>query len=136
MRILKQIYGIARSCWPEIQGRVRVLTDEGMLIDSGACLLHDAYDPAEKWVRWRDQGFKIGPFISPDYIDKVEDKAIWKEFLVRGLGVKAGASPEDIERFAEWLTERRLVQRGFKIMSRGGKGYDLLVEGNRGDIYM
>jgi hypothetical protein len=80
------------------------------------------YGATERWSRWKDKGFAIGPFVSPKYLEKQkpEEASSWKEFFVSVLGVKKSASSEEIERFAEWFTERRLSEKGYRIIGKGG----------------
>ena len=69
IRILKQLYQVLSSCW-EKPISIKVFTDDGRMVHSTECLLHDSYNPIERWVTWRDKGFVIGPFISPEYLDQ------------------------------------------------------------------
>lgn len=98
------------------------------MVHSTECLLHDSYNPIERWVTWRDKGLVIGPFISSEYLDQPDEAPTCREFLVKALGVKEKASKEDIERFALWYTEIKLREKGYDIKGRKGEGYDLEVE--------
>lgn len=133
MRMLKHLYESELSpCWGEPL-TMKVITDEGLVMDSTQCLLHDAYNPEEKWAKWKDRGFRLCPFITPGYIEDSGPESIsaWREFLMRALGVRSKASSEDVERFALWFAESKLRDMGYTIEGRGGEGYDLIVR--RGD---
>ncbi|MGC8988227.1 DUF3883 domain-containing protein [Infirmifilum sp.] len=131
IRMLKQLYEVLKPCWGKQILRVKVLSDQGQLVDSTECLLHDEYAAEEKWTKWRDQGFEVGPFVSPSYNDDPRNVASWRDFFVRVLGVKDKAPSETVERFALWFAEKKLKERGYEVYAREGKGYDLLVK--RGD---
>lgn len=127
LRVLKRLYGFLSRCWNEPVS-IKVFTDDNRLVYSTECLLHDKYNPTEKWVAWRDRGFDIGPFISVDYIEDLTEAPTWRDFLVRALGVREEASKEDVERFALWYAERKLQERGYVIKVHKGEGYDLEAE--------
>ena len=127
LRTLKRLYQLLSSCWSEPMS-IKVFTDDNRIVHSTECLLHDKYNPTEKWVMWKKQGFDIGPFISPDYLEDPAEASTWREFLVKAFGVKEKASKEDIERFALWYTEIKLREKGYEIKGRRGEGYDLEVE--------
>ncbi|HHC19064.1 MAG TPA: DUF3883 domain-containing protein [Euryarchaeota archaeon] len=124
---MKQLYQVLSSCW-EKPISIKVFTDDGRMVHSTECLLHDSYNPIERWVTWRDKGLVIGPFISSEYLDQPDEAPTCREFLVKALGVKEKASKEDIERFALWYTEIKLREKGYDIKGRKGEGYDLEVE--------
>jgi len=135
IRILKQLYQVLSSYWDEPK-RVRVFTDDNRLVYSTECLLHDKYNPEEKWVIWREKSFMIGPFISPEYLSQHDDPSTWRKFLVKALGVKEKVSREDIERFAVWYTTKQLQGKGYGTKELKGEGYDILIEKSGKSIYV
>ena len=139
LRALKQLYQYLSQCWKGVIN-VRVLTDDGRLVPATECLLHDDYNPTEKWVVWKTQGFTdIGPFISPEYLESKElnEVTTWHDFLTKALGVRERASEEDVERFALWYAEKKLMEKGYDIKGRRGEGYDLeITDGLGRTIYV
>jgi hypothetical protein len=117
-------YYSSAAQWDEI--RVKLVTDEDSFAYSDQLLLHDDYGAAEQWFKWKAMGFPIGPFVSPKYLKKSEDAFIWKKFLVEVLGVKESVSSEVVERFAEWFAEKKLSEKGYRIVGKGGE-YDFKV---------
>jgi len=124
--------------------RVKLVTDEDNFAYLDQLLLHDIYGAAEQWFKWKAMSFVIGPFVSPKYLEKPEDAPYWRRFLVEILGVKDSVSEDVVGRFAEWFTERKLSEKGYKIVSRGGEcdfkvdvGEEVIcieVKGRRGNI--
>jgi hypothetical protein len=111
--------------WDKI--RVKLVTDEDRFAYSDQLLLHDVYDPDEPWFKWKAIGFLIGPFVSPKYLEKREDVSYWKKFLVEVLNVKGNVSIEVVEKFAEWFVEKKLGEKEYRIISKGGE-CDLKVD--------
>jgi hypothetical protein len=115
VRFLKGLYDLGfktyleETHWKEL-APLKLVTDEGILADSDRCLLHDEYGPREKWAKWRDEGFPVGPFVSPKYIDDPSKVSSWRDFF-RNLGVREEAGAELVERFAEWFVERELASK-------------------------
>ena len=136
IRVLKQLYQMF-PCWLEARRlKVKILTDDDGFVYSTECLLHDNYKPKEMWSVWRDRGFTIGPFVSPEYIDRADSENIhgWRSFFVEVLGVKEEASKEDVERFALWFTKRKLEGNGYRV-EEARDGYDLRVVGSNNETY-
>jgi len=130
VRFLKLLYIALRSYVPREYlkrafGGLKLLTDEDKLVDSDQCFLHDAYGPEEKWVAWRDRGFKIGPFVSLKYMTDDSEVSSWREFF-RDVGIMENAKNEIIANFAVWFVEKRLAEMGYTV-TPGGTGYDLHV---------
>ena len=136
IRVLKQLYQTI-PCWLEAKKlKVKILTDDGEFTYSTECLLHHDYKPKENWSIWRDRGFnKIGPFVSPEYIDRADSENIysWRKFFVEALGVKEEAK-EYVEEFALWFTRRKLEESGYRV-EKAGDGYDLRVIGSNNETY-
>jgi hypothetical protein len=132
VRFLKRVYEVGlKTCLERLSerfGSIKLITDDGKLVYSNECLLHDEYSPEEKWAGWRSKGFSIGPFVSPKYLEDASKVSSWREFF-KSLGVKESVEKERdiVRRFAEWFVEKRLEERGYKVVSRGGEGYDLRV---------
>ena len=101
--------------------RVRLVTDEGSFAYSDQLLLHDAYGADEQWCKWKATGFAIGPFVSPEYLEKTEEAPHWRKFFVKVLEVKESVSSEVVERFAEWFVEKKLGEKGYRIIGKGGE---------------
>jgi hypothetical protein len=99
--------------------RVKLVTDEDSFAYSDQLLLHDIYDAKEQWSKWKANGFTIGPFVSPKYLEKPEEARSWKEFFVNVLGVKEIADIEEVEEFAKWFTKRKLEEKGYRIIGKG-----------------
>jgi len=119
VRLLHRLWQQSSSAqWGKVM--VKLVTDEDSFAYSDQLLLHDIYGATERWFKWKDKGFAIGPFVSPRYLEKPEEAPSWKEFFVNVLGVKKSASSEEIERFAEWFTEIRLSGKGYRIVGKGG----------------
>ena len=130
VRFLKLLYMAFRPYVPREYlrrafGRLKLLTDEDKLVDSEQCFLHDAYGPEEKWVAWRDRGFKIGPFVSLKYMTDDSEVSSWREFF-RDVGIMEEANKQIIGDFAVWFVEKMLVEMGYSV-TLGGTGYDLHV---------
>lgn len=105
---------------------VNVLTDEGEIRRSGDVYLHPDYRPKQDWYKWR-HFYSVGPFISNEYLDEAEaDK--WRHFLVKYLGVRETASPEQVRDFAERYAKGKLEDKGYRILSEHGDGYDYEIE--------
>ena len=107
---------------------INVLTDEGMIKKSEDVYLHSAYKPEQDWYRWKNF-YRIGSFISEEYLDEAGADS-WRHFLTKYLGVRERASSEQIEDFAERYVRCKLEERGYKILSEHGDGYDYEVEKN------
>jgi len=140
VRFLKGLYDLGfktyleETHWKEL-APLKLVTDEGILEDSDRCLLHDEYGPKEKWARWRDEGFPVGPFVSPKYIDDPSKVSSWRDFL-RNLGVREEAGTELVERFAEWFVERKLASRGYRVVGKGEEGYDIRAVKGGEEVYV
>ena len=84
IRFLKGLYDLGfktylkETHWKSLV-QLKLVTDEGILADLDRGSLHDEYDPKEKWARWRDEGFPVGPFISHKYIDDPSKVSSWWE---------------------------------------------------------
>ena len=130
VRFLKRLYEAGpKTCLEKLLerfGPIKLVTDDGKLVNSNECLFHDDYGPEEKWAKWRSKGFSIGPFVSPKYLEDSSKTPSWREFF-KSLGVKEGVGTDVVRRFAEWFVEERLKEGGYKVVSRGGEGYDLRV---------
>jgi len=130
VRFLKRLYEAGlKTCFERLSerfGPIKLVTDDGKLVNSSECLLHDDYGPEEKWAKWRSKGFSIGPFVSPKYLEDPSKVPSWREFF-KSLGVKEGVGTDVVRRFAEWFVEERLKEEGYNVVSRGGEGYDLRV---------
>jgi hypothetical protein len=130
VRFLKRLYEVGlKTCLEGLLDRfgpIKLVTDDDKLVYSNECLLHDSYDPEEKWAKWRSKGFSIGPFVSPKYLEDPSKAPSWREFF-KALGVKEGVGTDVVRRFAEWFVEKRLEEKGYEVVSRGGEGYDLRV---------
>jgi Holliday junction resolvase-like predicted endonuclease len=111
--------------WSKI--RVKLVTDVNSFAYSDQLLLHDIYGAAEQWFKWKSMGFPVGPFVTPKYLEKPEDAASWRKFLVEVLGVSDSVSNEVVERFAEWFVEKKLIEKGYRVVGRGGE-CDLKVD--------
>jgi hypothetical protein len=140
IRFLKGLYDLGfktyleETHWKDLTP-LKLVTDEGTLADSDRCLLHDEYGPKEKWARWRDEGFPVGPFVSPRYTDDPSRVSSWRDFF-RNLGVREEAGAELVERFAEWFVERKLASRGYKVVGKGEKGYDIRAVKGGEEVYV
>jgi len=127
VRLLKRLYdSLRRNCSKEIESRgprtVRLVRDDEEFALSDECFLHDAYGPKERWSQWRERGFPVGPFVSPKYLENLSDRkeiTSWREFLTKMLGVKEEAGKEVVEKFAEWFAERKFMERGYRVVSKG-----------------
>jgi hypothetical protein len=134
VRLIKAIYydSLEKECRNQV--KLLLLTDEDKLTYSDQLLFHDAYEPEEKWLRWKEEGFQVGPFVSPRYIENPSNKTevgSWRQFFKEVLGVKEGVGSEIVERFAEWFAEKKLVSRGYRVLGRGeGCDFNLDVGGN------
>jgi len=104
---------------------VNVLTDEGIRGSKDA-FLHSRYRPKEDWMKWKEF-YRVGPFVSDEYIDDGDIQG-WREFFVSVLSVKEEATQEQVERFAEKYVEDKLGERGYKILTRHGEGFDYEVK--------
>jgi len=134
IRFLKRVHdALQPNCWGKAE--LRIVTDEDSFADSGQVLLHDIYDPQEKWYQWKGKGFSIGPFISPKYVGGPAEAPSWREFFTKVLGVRASASDEIVGRFAEWFVETKFRERGYRV-SRGGDGYDFIVNIGGESVYV
>lgn len=132
VRVLKNLYEALRWCWEERKVPVKALADDGSFVDSDQCFMHDDYGPKEKWAKWRDEGFDMGPFVTREYVSHADDVQTWREFLTKVLGVKEEVSgSEPVEDFAVWFAERRLRSKGYEVVRPKTEGYDLLAK--RGD---
>jgi len=148
VRFLKKLYEAGFKSPLRQSITLKLLTDEGKLIDSDKCYLHDDYGPRERWVKWRNEGFPIGPFVSPNYIDEPLSTSSWREFLTKMLGVKEGVNEETdegkriVEDFAMWFVERKLRSnekyKSYKIIRKEekGKGYDMVLIRDGEEIYV
>jgi len=134
IRFLKRVHDeLQPNCWGKAE--LRIVTDEDSFADSGQVLLHDVYDPQEKWYQWKSKGFSIELFTSPKYVENPAKAPSWKEFFTKVLGVRASASDEIVGRFAEWFVETKFREMGYKI-SRVGDGYDFIVNIGKENIYV
>jgi len=139
VRFLKLLYIALRSYVPREYlkrafGGLKVLTDDGKLVDSDQCFLHDAYGSEEKWVAWRDRGFKIDPLVSLKYMTDESEVSSWREFF-RDVGIMENAKNEIIGNFAVWFVEKRLAEMGYTV-TPGGTGYDLHVLKEGGEAFV
>jgi hypothetical protein len=140
IRFLKGLYDLGfktyleETHWKDLTP-LKLVTDEGTLADSDRCLLHDEYGSKEKWARWRDEGFPVGPFVSSRYTDDPSRVSSWRDFF-RNLGVREEAGAELVERFAEWFVERKLASRGYKVVGKGEKGYDIRAVKGGEEVYV
>jgi hypothetical protein len=126
VRFLHRLWRYSSSArWNKV--RVKLVTDEDSFAYSDQLLLHDVYGATEQWFKWKAMGFSIGPFVSPKYLEKSEDATSWRGFLVEALDVKESASNEDVEKFAEWFAERKLSEKGYRIVGKGS-GCDFKVD--------
>ncbi|MEM2047800.1 MAG: DUF3883 domain-containing protein, partial [Candidatus Jordarchaeales archaeon] len=123
-RLLKRLYMKLKDYLKEKQ-IVNVLTDEGVR-KSDEAFLHSRYLPREDWMKWKEF-YGVGPFVSDEYIDD-DDIQGWREFFVSLLNVKEEATSEQVERFAERYLERKLREKGYKILTEHGEGFDYEVE--------
>lgn len=105
---------------------VNVLTDEEIIEKSENVYLHSAYKPEQDWYKWKNF-YRVGSFISEKYLDEAGADA-WRHFLTKYLGVREKASSEQIRDFAERYVRRKLEEKGYKILSEHGDGYDYEVE--------
>ncbi|MEM4911166.1 MAG: DUF3883 domain-containing protein [Desulfurococcaceae archaeon] len=110
---------------------VNVLTDQGVRKSTEA-FLHSSYKPEQGWMEWKDF-YRVGPFVSDEYIDDGDIDG-WRKFFIDYLGVRKEATPEQVEEFAEKYVEYKLQERGYKILARHGEGFDYEVEGDDGSI--
>jgi len=134
IRFLKRVHdALQPNCWGKAE--LRIVTDEDSFADSGQVLLHDIYDPQERWYQWKSKGFSIGPFTSPKYIEDPAEALSWREFFTKVLGVRASASDEIVGRFAEWFVETKFREMGYRV-SRGGDGYDFIVNIGGESVYV
>jgi hypothetical protein len=140
IRFLKGLYDLGfktyleEAHWKSL-APLKLVTDEGILADSDRCFLHDEYGPKEKWARWRDEGFPVGPFVSPRYIDDPSKISSWRDFF-RSLGVREEAGTELVDRFAEWFVERKLASRGYRVVSKGEEGCDIRAVKGGEEVYV
>jgi len=134
IRFLKRIHdALQPECWDRTI--LRIVTDEDSFADSDQVLLHDVYDPPEKWHQWKSKGFSMELFTSPKYIENPAKEPSWKEFFTKVLGVRASARDETVGRFAEWFVETKFREMGYKI-SRVGDGYDFIMNIGKENIYV
>jgi len=68
VQLLYKLWQHSSSAWGNV--RVKLVTDEDSFAYSDQLLLHDIYGATERWSRWKDKGFAIGPFVSPKYLEK------------------------------------------------------------------
>uniref|UniRef100_A0A7C1GBQ5 DUF3883 domain-containing protein n=1 Tax=Thermofilum adornatum TaxID=1365176 RepID=A0A7C1GBQ5_9CREN len=140
IRFLKGLYDLGfktyleEAHWKSL-APLKLSTDEGILADSDRCFLHDEYGPKEKWARWRDEGFLVGPFVSPRYIDDPSKVSSWRDFF-RYLRVREEAGTELVDRFAEWFVERKLASRGYRVVSKGEEGCDIRAVKGGEEVYV
>ena len=132
VRFLKRLWEAGlKTCLGQLKP-IKLVTDDDRLMNSDECLLHDDYGPEERWVRWRNEGFMIGPFVSPKYLEDPSKISSWREFF-KTLGVKESVGREIVEKFTEWFVEKKLRERGYEILRRGGDGYDILARSREGE---
>jgi hypothetical protein len=146
IKLVKFLYRLWRytspARWDKI--RVKLITDEDDFAYSDQLLLHDVYGADEQWFKWKVIGFPIGPFVSLKYLEKTEDAFHLRKFLVEILGVKDSVSIEVVEEFAEWFIERKLSEKGYRVVSKysecdfkvdvGGEIVCIEVKGRRKNI--
>jgi hypothetical protein len=120
VRLLYRLYRYSfEAQWYKV--RVKLVTDEDSFAYSDQLLLHDVYSAIEQWCKWKARGFSVGPFVSPKYIKNPDAARYWRIFFVEVLGVKDSVGSEVIERFAEWFVEGKLVEKGYRIINKGGE---------------
>ncbi|MEM4469037.1 MAG: DUF3883 domain-containing protein [Candidatus Nezhaarchaeales archaeon] len=71
--------------------------------------------------------YRVRSFVSGEYIDDGNVQG-WREFFVNFLSAKEETAQEQVERFAEKYVERKLRERGYRILSEHGEGFDYEVE--------
>jgi hypothetical protein len=120
VRLLYRLWKYSREArWGRI--RVKLVTDEDSFAYSDQLLLHDIYGATEQWFKRKAIGFPIGLFVSPKYLENPEEVSYWRKFFIEVLDVKESASSEVIERFAEWFAEKKLSEKGYRIVGKGGE---------------
>jgi hypothetical protein len=126
VRFLHRLWRHSLSAqWNKI--RVKLITDEDSFAYSDQLLLHDDYGASEQWFKWKAMGFPM-LFVSSKYLEKSEDTTYWSKFLVEVLGVRNSVGSEVVERFAEWFVERKLSEKGYRIVSSKGGECDFNVD--------
>ena len=125
-RMLRKLVEFLEDCDFHERLAINVVTDEGTIEKSENVYLHSAYKPEQDWYKWKNF-YRIGSFISEEYLDEAGANA-WRRFLTRYLGVRERASSEQIRDFAERYVKRKLEEKGYKILSEHGDGYDYEVE--------
>lgn len=101
---------------------VNVLTVEGTIQRSENVYLHSVYNSEQDWFKWKDF-YATGSFVSDEYLDEAESYS-WRDFLVNVLDVKEKATREQIEDFAEHYVKHKLNEKGYRVLSEHGEGYD------------
>jgi len=80
VRLLHRLWQHSTSAqWGKV--RVKLVTDEDSFAYSDQLLLHDIYDAKEQWSKWKANGFTIGPFVSPKYLEKPEEALFLERVL-------------------------------------------------------
>ncbi|MEM4620832.1 MAG: DUF3883 domain-containing protein, partial [Desulfurococcaceae archaeon] len=133
-RLLKRLC-VGLNIIPEtLKITVNVLTDQGVR-KSNEVFLHSRYQPKQDWMKQKEFYRVVGPFVSDEYIDD-NDIQGWRDFFVKFLSVREEASSEQIEEFAEKYVEYKLQERGYKILTRHGEGFDYEVKSDHDTIFI
>ncbi|AEA13167.1 hypothetical protein TUZN_1702 [Thermoproteus uzoniensis 768-20] len=141
---LKRIYEKSPSVVRKYRDHILVLRDDGQIGRATSCYMHDDYEPAQKWYRWKASGFtNIGPFISNEYLSICGTREDWRKFF-QGIGVREEViSNEVIASFALWYVENKLRSAGFEVYRtcegcdiravKGSDEYFIEVKGRSGE---
>ena len=106
---------------------INVLTTDGRIVNSNTAYLHSSYQPDENWMQWAEfKGFKIGPFVSDEYLKFDGDIEGWKLFF-KWAQVREKADTETVKEFAETYVKHKLSEVGYTIEGGRGEGYDFLA---------
>ena len=133
-----RIYSDCLSDFLNLVKDLKLSDTNGKLHKASDLLLHDLYDPEEKWYKWYEKGFReVGPFVTPKYLLQISpsERDTLKEFFL-SLGVKEKVGTEIVGKFAEWYVKSRLREKGFQITRGAGEGYDFIASKGGKNYYV